>query len=55
MVYDEGAETLSCVAQTGCGCPMLGNIQGRFGWGSEKPDLIEDVSAHDQVVGSGDL
>ena len=27
-------------------CPIPGNIQGQVGWGSEQPDLVEDVPAH---------
>jgi len=44
--YDKGGETLAQVAQRGSGCPIPGNIQGQVGWGSEQPDLGEDVPAH---------
>jgi len=27
-------------------CPLPRNIQGQVGWGSEQPDLAEDVPAH---------
>lgn len=33
------------VAQRGGECPNPGNIQGRVGWSSEQPDLVEDVIA----------
>lgn len=28
-----------------------GNIQGHVGWGSEQPDLAEDVAAHCEGLG----
>jgi len=37
----EGGETLEWVAQRGGGCPILGNIQGQVGRGSEQPGLVE--------------
>ncbi|KAJ7425192.1 homeobox-containing protein 1 [Willisornis vidua] len=37
---------LARVAQKGGGCPILGNIQAQVGWGSEQPDVAEDVPAH---------
>ncbi|PKU34471.1 pol- hypothetical protein [Limosa lapponica baueri] len=46
FVYDEGGETLAQVNQRGGRCPIPGNIQGQVGWGSEQPDLVEDVPAH---------
>jgi len=46
MFYNEGGETLAQVAQRGGRCPIPGNIQGQVGWGSEKPDRVEDVPAH---------
>lgn len=27
-----------------CGCPILGNVQGPAGQGSDRPGLMEDVS-----------
>jgi len=36
-------------------CPIPGNIQGQFGWGSEQPGLVEDVPAHCRRVGLGGL
>jgi len=35
-------------------CPILGNIQGRVGRGSEQPDLAEDVPAHCREGGLND-
>ncbi|PKU33391.1 hypothetical protein llap_16305 [Limosa lapponica baueri] len=46
IFYAEGAETLEQVAQRGGRCHIPGNIQGQLGWGSEQPDLVEDVLAH---------
>jgi len=37
---------LKQIAQKGSRCPVPGNIQGQVGWGSEQPDLVEDVHAH---------
>jgi len=36
-------------------CPMPGNIQGQVGWGSEQPDLVEDVPTHCRGVVLDDL
>ena len=55
MFYDEGGETLERVAQRGGRCPIPGNLQGQAGWGSEQPDLVEDVPAHCRGVGLDDL
>ena len=55
MFYNEGGETLGQVAQRGGRRPIPGNIQGLAGWGSEQPDLVEDVPAHCRGVGLDDL
>jgi len=49
------ANPLEWIAQRGGRCPIPGNIQGQVGWGSEKPDLIEDVPARCRGVGLDDL
>jgi len=36
-------------------CMMNRNIQGQVEWGSEQPDLVEDVPAHCRGVGLHDL
>jgi len=41
--YSEGGETLGKTDQRGGRCPIPGNIQGQVGWGSEQPDLVEDM------------
>ncbi|KAK4818784.1 LOW QUALITY PROTEIN: hypothetical protein QYF61_019130 [Mycteria americana] len=46
IFHNEGGEMLEQVAQRGGRCPMPGNIQGQVGWGSEQPDLVEDVPTH---------
>ncbi|KAK4822058.1 hypothetical protein QYF61_008867, partial [Mycteria americana] len=46
IFYNEGGEALAQVAQRGGRCPIPGNIQGQVGWGSEQPDLVEDVPAY---------
>jgi len=43
---------LAQVAQRGGRCPIPGNIQSQVGWGSEHPDLAEDVPAHCRGVGT---
>ena len=35
VFYNKGGEIQGQVAQSGCGCPILGDIQGRAGPGSE--------------------
>jgi len=39
---------LEQVAQRGCGCPLLGSIQGQAGWGFELPGLEGGVPAYDR-------
>ena len=34
---------------------MPGNIPGQVGWGSEQPDVVEDVPAHCREAGLDDL
>jgi len=41
----EGGEALDQVAQSSCGCPLAGSIQGWVGWGFEQPDLMAGVPA----------
>jgi len=38
--------------QGSCGCPLLGSVQGQFGWGFEQPYLVEAVPAHGRGVGT---
>ena len=53
--FSEDGETVDQVAKRGGGCLIPGSIQGQVGWGSEQPDLVEDVPAHGRVVGLADL
>jgi len=55
MFYYEDGETLEQLAQGGSGGPILGNIQGQVGRGSEQPGLVEHVPAHWKGVGLDDL
>ena len=55
IFYLEGGETLQQVAQRGGRCSIPGNIQGHVGWGSEQPDVVEDVPAHCRGIGLDDL
>ncbi|KAK4830639.1 hypothetical protein QYF61_012482 [Mycteria americana] len=41
--YNGDGETLEQVGQRDGRFPIPGNIQGQVGWGSEQPDLVEDV------------
>jgi len=52
---DMSGETLEQIAQRGSGGPIPGNVQGQAGWGSEQPDLVEDVPAHCRGLGLDDL
>ena len=47
-----GGEALAQVAQRSCGCPLPGSVQGRVGWSSEQPGLVEGVAAHGRGVGT---
>jgi len=49
--YNNGGEALEQIAQRGGGCPLLGDIQGQTGQGSEQPDLAVDVPVHCRGVG----
>lgn len=42
----KGGLALELVAQKGGGSPVLGDVQGQDGSGSEQPDLVVDVSSH---------
>ena len=42
-------------AQGGGGCPIVGDIQGQAGSGSEQFDLAVGVLVHCKEVGSDDL
>lgn len=44
--YNGSGGTLEEVVQRDGGCPIPGIIEGQAGWGSEQPDLNEDVPAH---------
>lgn len=43
-------QPLEQAAHRGGGFPIPGNIQGLVGQGSEKPDLGENVPAHDREL-----
>jgi len=55
IFYSEGGETLGQVARRGGRCPIPGNIEVQVGWGSEQPDLVEDVPAHCRGVAQEDF
>ena len=46
---------LEQVSQRGGRCPIPGSSQGQVGWGTEQPDLVEDVLAHCRGDGLEDL
>ena len=43
------------VTQRGGRCPIPEDLQYQVGWGSEEPDLVEDVPAHCWRFGLDDL
>jgi len=55
IFYHKGGETVEQVAQRGSGGPISGNIQGQVGWGSDQPDLVEDIPAYLRQGGLDDL
>ena len=48
--HTEGGDTLEQVAQKGCGCPILGGIQGQAGCGSGQPGLVLGDPEHSRGV-----
>ena len=44
--------TLEQVAQSSCGCPIPGSVQGQAGWGFEQPGPVEGGPAHGSRGGS---
>jgi len=54
-IYCEGDETLEQVAQTGCGCPLPGRVQGQVRWDFEQPDLVEGIPTYGRGVELDDL
>lgn len=34
------------IVQRSCGCFIIGKVEGRFGWGLERPGLVGGVPAH---------
>jgi len=52
LASHEGGEALAQVAQSSCGCPLPGRVEGQVGWGFEQPGLVEGDSAHDRGVGT---
>jgi len=55
ILLPEGAEALAQVAQRSCGCTLPGRVQGQVGWSSERPGLVEGVSARGRGLERGDL
>ena len=46
ILYPEGSEELAQAAQSSCGCPISGGIQGQVGWGPGQPELVGGSPAH---------
>lgn len=46
IFYCEDGEALEKNVQWGGRCLILGNFQDQVDWGSEQPDVVEDVSAN---------
>lgn len=51
LFYTKSCEALECVAASGGGSTVLGDIQGQTEWGSEQPDLTVDVPIQCRRVG----
>ena len=51
IIFGEGAEALTQVAQSGGGCPIPGDTQGEAGPGSEQPDGAVGIPVHCRAVG----
>jgi len=43
VLHRESGEVLEQTAQRGCGCPVLGGVQGQVGWGPGQPGLVLNV------------
>ena len=50
-IYSKGSEALKQVACSWCGHPVLRDMQGKAGQGSEQPDLAVDVLIYCKEVG----
>ncbi|XP_074934881.1 uncharacterized protein LOC142050286 [Phalacrocorax aristotelis] len=55
MICYECGETGAQVAHRGGRCPTPRDIQCQVGWGSEQPDLVDDVPVHCRGIGLDDL
>ena len=53
--HEKGSEALERITQRCNGCPVLGDIQGEVGQGSEQPDIDVGVSVHCRGVELDDL
>jgi len=51
MFNDEGGETLKQVAQTSCGWPIIGHVQGQVGQSFEQPHRVDDVPVQGRGLG----
>jgi len=41
ILYSAGGEALAQAAQSSCGCPLPGSVQGQVGRGFEHPGLVK--------------
>ena len=46
-------EVLDQAAQTGCGCPVPGGVQGQIGWDLRHPGLVLNVEVGGPACGRG--
>ena len=44
---------LEQAAKRGCGCPILGGVQGQVGWGSGQPGVVLNVEVGGPACGTG--
>ena len=53
ILYYESDKVLEQAAQTGCGCPIPGGVQGQVGWGPGQPGLVLDMQVGGPACGRG--
>ncbi|XP_051470795.1 uncharacterized protein LOC127382792 [Apus apus] len=55
VLESEGRLGSAQAAQSSCGCPIPGSVEGQVGWGLEQPGLVGDVPAQGRRLGLDDL
>jgi len=52
-MFSEGDEALTQTAQSSCGCPIPGGVQGQVGWGPGQPEMLGGNFDHNTGIGTG--